>query len=77
MNSVYSTYKRGCSVRGHLHDLHPTTWQQHHLQVEQVRCQVACGLGDVKAHSREDRTYRIKLCAAAAGAPTMSHTTAK
>lgn len=63
---------------GHLYDLHPTTWQQHHLQVEQVCCQVACGLGDVKAHSREDRTYRKKqqLCAAAS-APTMSHTTAK
>lgn len=43
---------------GHLNVLHPTKWQQHHLQVEQVSCQVACALSNVKAHSREERTYR-------------------
>lgn len=50
------TYDGGSSVRGHLHVLHPATRQQHHLQVEQVCRQVACGLGDVKAHSGGGQT---------------------
>lgn len=58
MNSGNCTYKRGSSMWGHLNILHPTKWQQHHLQVEQVSCQVACALSNVKAQSREERTYR-------------------
>lgn len=34
----------------HLYLLHIATWQQHHLQVEQVCRQVARGIGNVKAH---------------------------
>lgn len=54
VNSARSSYKRGSSVLGNLHVLHPSTWQQHHLQVEQVSCQVACGLSGVKSHPRGD-----------------------
>ncbi len=50
---------------GHFYLLHPAARQQHHFQVEQIGCQVACGLSNVKAHSGEDRTWIWKeICAA-------------
>lgn len=59
-----SSYRGGTSVRSHLHLLRPAARQQHHLQVEQIACQVARGLGDVKAHSREDgeATWEDNAC---------------
>ena len=48
----------------HFDFLHPAARQQHHLQVEQVGRQVAGGLGDVEAHSGEERGRRWEeMCA--------------
>lgn len=42
-------------MKGHLHILHPATWQQRHLQVEQVSLQVAARPGGVEAHPGRDK----------------------
>ncbi len=48
---------------GNFHVVYRATGQQHHLKVEQICCQVACGLSDVKPHPMEDRIWK-KICVA-------------
>lgn len=49
------TYNRGSAMPGHLHILHPSTWQQRHLKVEQVGLQIAARPGGAEAHPGRDR----------------------
>ena len=51
---TYRSHHGGLSVGGHLDVLNPPLEGQRHLQVEEVCCQVACGLREVEAHPEEE-----------------------